>query len=48
MFAVEKDAPGRETPTRRVLLYCKEYEIYHGGELSLALGTPGLDSFYSW
>jgi hypothetical protein len=25
-----------------------EHEIHHGGELSLALGTHGLDDFYTW
>src|SRR5260370_30613120 len=25
-----------------------EHEIYHGGELSLALGTYGVDSFSTW
>lgn len=25
-----------------------EHEIHHGGELSLALGAHGLDSFYTW
>ena len=25
-----------------------EHEIHHGGELSLALGIHGLDSFYTW
>jgi uncharacterized damage-inducible protein DinB len=25
-----------------------EHEIHHGGELSLTLGTSGVDSFYTW
>ena len=30
-----------------IVWHVMEHEIHHGGELSLALGTHGLDSFYS-
>ncbi len=31
-----------------IIWHAMEHEIYHGGELSLALGTLGLNSFYTW
>lgn len=31
-----------------IVWHVMEHEIHHGGELSLALGTHGLDSFYTW
>lgn len=31
-----------------IIWHVMEHEIYHGGELSLALGTYGVDSFYTW
>lgn len=35
--------------TRRwIVWHVLEHEIHHGGELSLALGTYGLESFYTW
>ena len=41
---------GPEPPhTRRwIVWHVLEHEIHHGGELSLALGTHGIDSFYTW
>jgi uncharacterized damage-inducible protein DinB len=39
-----------EPPRTRqwIIWHVMEHEIYHGGELSLALGTYGVDSFYTW
>ncbi len=31
-----------------IVCHVMEYEIHHGGELSLALGTYGVDSFSTW
>ncbi|GHO78522.1 hypothetical protein KSD_62930 [Ktedonobacter sp. SOSP1-85] len=31
-----------------IVWHVLEHEIHHGGELSLALGTYGLASFYTW
>ena len=31
-----------------IVWHVMEHEIHHGGELSLALGTYGLESFYTW
>ena len=31
-----------------IVWHVMEHEIHHGGELSLALGTHGLESFYTW
>ena len=31
-----------------IVWHVMEHEIHHGGELSLTLGTHGLDSFYTW
>jgi uncharacterized damage-inducible protein DinB len=31
-----------------IVWHVMEHEIYHGGELSLTLGTHGVDSFYTW
>ncbi len=31
-----------------IIWHVLEHEIHHGGELSLALGTYGLESFYTW
>ncbi|QBD81292.1 DUF664 domain-containing protein [Ktedonosporobacter rubrisoli] len=31
-----------------IIWHVLEHEIHHGGELSLALGTHGLDDFYTW
>jgi uncharacterized damage-inducible protein DinB len=31
-----------------IVWHVLEHEIHHGGEFSLALGTCGLDSFYTW
>ena len=31
-----------------IVWHVMEHEIHHGGELSLALGTYGIDSFYTW
>lgn len=31
-----------------IVWHVMEHEIHHGGELSLALGAYGLDSFYTW
>ena len=33
---------------RWIVWHVLEHEIHHGGELSLALSTFGLDSFYTW
>jgi len=42
---LEEDPPD----TRQwIIWHALEHEIHHGGELSLALGTLGLDSFYTW
>lgn len=39
-----------ESPHTRqwIVWHVLEHEIHHGGELSLALGTYGLDDFYTW
>lgn len=39
-----------ESPHTRqwIVWHVLEHEIHHGGELSLALGTHGLDGFYNW
>src|SRR5690349_3142461 len=39
-----------ESPRTRkwIVWHVMEHEIHHGGELSLALGTYGVDSFYTW
>jgi uncharacterized damage-inducible protein DinB len=41
---------GEEPPHTRqwIVWHVMEHEIHHGGELSLALGTHGLDDFYTW
>jgi uncharacterized damage-inducible protein DinB len=31
-----------------IVWHVLEHEIHHGGELSLALGTYGIESFYTW
>lgn len=31
-----------------IIWHVMEHEIHHGGEFSLALGTYGLESFYTW
>ncbi len=31
-----------------IVWHVLEHEIHHGGELSLALGTYGVNSFYTW
>ena len=31
-----------------IVWHVMEHEIHHGGELSLALGTYSVDSFYTW
>ena len=31
-----------------IVWHVMEHEIHHGGELSLALGTAGVDGFYTW
>jgi uncharacterized damage-inducible protein DinB len=31
-----------------IVWHVMEHEIHHGGELSLALGMYGVDSFYTW
>jgi uncharacterized damage-inducible protein DinB len=31
-----------------IIWHVLEHEIHHGGELSLALGTYGLEDFYTW
>ncbi len=31
-----------------IVWHVLEHEIHHGGEFSLALGTYGLESFYTW
>jgi uncharacterized damage-inducible protein DinB len=31
-----------------IVFHVLEHEIHHGGELSLALGTYGLEDFYTW
>ena len=31
-----------------IVWHVMEHEIHHGGELSLALGTYGLEDFYTW
>ncbi len=31
-----------------IVWHVMEHEIHHGGELSLALGTNGIESFYTW
>jgi uncharacterized damage-inducible protein DinB len=42
----EEEAPPQ---TRQwIVWHVMEHEIHHGGELSLALGTYGVDSFYTW
>jgi uncharacterized damage-inducible protein DinB len=41
--------PEEPAHTRQwIVWHVMEHEIYHGGELSLALGTYGVDSFYTW
>jgi uncharacterized damage-inducible protein DinB len=41
-----EDAPAH---TRQwIVWHVMEHEIYHGGELSLGLGTHGLESLYTW
>ena len=39
-----------ETPHTRqwIVWHVMEHEIHHGGELSLALGTYGIEPFYTW
>ena len=38
-----------EPHTRQwIIWHVLEHEIHHGGEFSLALGTNGLESFYTW
>ena len=39
-----------ESPHTRqwIVWHVMEHEIHHGGELSLALGTYGVNSFYTW
>jgi uncharacterized damage-inducible protein DinB len=39
-----------ESPHTRqwIVWHVMEHEIHHGGELSLALGTYGINSFYTW
>ena len=39
-----------ESPHTRqwIVWHVMEHEIHHGGEFCLALGTYGLDSFYTW
>ena len=31
-----------------IVWHVMEHEIHHGGELSLALGTHGVEGFYTW
>ena len=31
-----------------IIWHVMEHEIHHGGELSLALGTHGVEGFYTW
>jgi uncharacterized damage-inducible protein DinB len=31
-----------------IIWHVLEHEVHHGGELSLALGTHGLEDFYTW
>jgi uncharacterized damage-inducible protein DinB len=41
--------PAESAHTRQwIVWHVMEHEIHHGGELSLALGTYGVDSFYTW
>lgn len=35
-------------PRQWIVWHVLEHEIHHGGELSLALGTYGLEDFYTW
>ena len=41
--------PPEQAHTRQwIVWHVLEHEIHHGGEISLALGTLGLKSFYTW
>ena len=41
--------PAESAHTRQwIVWHVMEHEIHHGGELSLALGMYGVDSFYTW
>jgi uncharacterized damage-inducible protein DinB len=35
-------------PRQWIVWHVLEHEIHHGGELSLALGMSGVESFYTW
>src|SRR5579859_7788384 len=47
---LRKQGLEEESPHTRqwIVWHVMEHEIHHGGELSLALGTYGLESFYTW
>lgn len=47
---LRKQGLAEEPPHTRqwIVWHVMEHEIHHGGELSLALGTHGLNEFYTW
>jgi uncharacterized damage-inducible protein DinB len=47
---LRKQGLEEEPPHTRqwIVWHVMEHEIHHGGELSLTLGTYGVDSFYTW
>ena len=47
---LRKQGLAEEPPHTRqwIVWHVMEHEIHHGGELSLALGTHGLNDFYAW
>lgn len=47
---LRKQRLDEEPPHTRqwIVWHVMEHEIHHGGELNLALGTHGIDSFYTW
>ena len=47
---LRKQGLEEEPPHTRqwIVWHVMEHEIHHGGELSLALGRCGVDSFYTW
>jgi uncharacterized damage-inducible protein DinB len=47
---LRKQGLEEEPPHTRqwIVWHVLEHEIHHGGELSLGLGTYGVDSFYTW
>jgi uncharacterized damage-inducible protein DinB len=47
---LRKQGLAEESPHTRqwIVWHVMEHEIHYGGELSLTLGTSGVDSFYTW